>query len=298
LTAAAASAISYLISRHHGNRLAGGSLRLLVQAHFLMGICSLPLVALLWPRTAPPPAAWLLPLVGSTACYLVGQAAVFALLKRLDASSVAPLLGLKIVVLASIVAFVLGHPLSTRQWVAVGVSIVAATFLRRAGAGVSARLLAGVLVACLFFSLSDICIVALIDGLQTPPPAEVTLGPALGRFRAGVLAMALTYALCGGIAACFVPGVSRRHAGGWGPAAQYAAAWLGGMVALYTCFGIVGVVFGNILQSTRGIMAVGLGAVLAHMGWHDLEQRVDRLSLVRRLVAAALMTAAIGIYAA
>lgn len=61
--------------------------------------------------------------------------------------------------------------------------------------------------------------------------------------------------------------------------------------------GLIGAVFGNILQSTRGIMAVGLGAVLASMGWHELEQPVDRDTLVRRTLAAALMTLAIAIYA-
>ena len=69
------------------------------------------------------------------------------------------------------------------------------------------------------------------------------------------------------------------------------------MVALYACFGTLGAVFGNILQSTRGIMAVAAGAVLAHLGWHDLEERVGRAVLVRRFSAAALMTAAVAIYA-
>jgi hypothetical protein len=55
-------------------------------------------------------------------------------------------------------------------------------------------------------------------------------------------------------------------------------------------------VFGNILQSTRGVMSVVLGAALAQMGWHELEQRVDRASLLRRLAAALLMTAAIALY--
>lgn len=296
LTAAALSALSYLITRHHGNRQGGGSLRLLVQGHFLMGVASLPLIWLLWPQTAPPLAAWLPPLLGSALSYFLGQAVVFALLKRLDASRIAPLLGLKIAILALIVSFLLGHPLTSRQWLAVGVSILAAAMLQRAGTAMPIRSLAGILLACLLFASSDLCIVGLIDGLQTSPLGPQA-EPPLERFPAGILAMALSYALCGLVAAWFVPRVSRRSVGGWIPATQYATAWLGGMVALYACFGAVGVVFGNILQSTRGIMAVGLGAVLAHMGWHDLEQRVDRGTLLRRLLAAALMTAAIAIYA-
>jgi len=38
--------------------------------------------------------------------------------------------------------------------------------------------------------------------------------------------------------------------------------------------------------------------VLAHLGWHDLEEQVDRGTLLRRLAAAALMTAAIALYVA
>ena len=157
LASAAASAASYLVARHHGARTDGAGLRLLVPAHVLMGVACLPLVAMLWPRAAPPASAWLPPLLQSTGCYLVGQACIYAAL-------------------------------------------------------------------------------------------------------------------------------------------QYAAAWLGSMVALYACFGTVGVVFGNILQSTRGIMAVVAGALLAQLGWHDLEDRVDRATLLRRLAAAGLMTAAITLF--
>ena len=43
-------------------------------------------------------------------------------------------------------------------------------------------------------------------------------------------------------------------------------------------------------------MSVAIGAALAHLGWHELEQRVDRATLLRRLAAALLMTAAIALY--
>lgn len=43
-------------------------------------------------------------------------------------------------------------------------------------------------------------------------------------------------------------------------------------------------------------MSAVIGAVLAHIGWHALEQHVDRATLVRRISAAALLTAAIAVY--
>ena len=295
LVAAAASAVSYLVSRHHG-RTAGASLRLLLLAHVVMGIACLPLIAWLWPARVPPPARWLPPLVGSAASYLGGQAVVFAALRRMPASRLAPLLGLKIVMLAVIVSFLPGVPLDARQWCAVALSVVAATLLRPAtDAGPAAGLTGGlgtVLVGCLLFAVSDLCIVGLIDGLQGDGSSR------LARLHAGSLAMAITYAFCGAAAACGLPWAGPRDSRDWAAAGQYAAAWLGGMVALYCCFGTVGAVFGNVLQSTRGLMAVAIGPVLAHAGWHDLEERVDRATLARWLAAAALMTAAIAIYVA
>jgi len=41
---------------------------------------------------------------------------------------------------------------------------------------------------------------------------------------------------------------------------------------------------------------VVFGAALAHLGWHELEQRVDRATLVRRVAATLLMTVAIAVY--
>jgi len=39
-----------------------------------------------------------------------------------------------------------------------------------------------------------------------------------------------------------------------------------------------------------------IGAALAHAGWHDLEERVDRATLLRRVAAGSLMVAAILLY--
>lgn len=296
------SALSYLISRHHGTKDGGGSLRLLVFAHALMGIACLPLAWALRPDPMPSAAAWLPPLIGSSITYLGGQAAVFAALKRIDASQLAPLLGLKIVVIALLATAVLGQPLAGRQWLAVAISVAAVAMLHRSrppSQPSAPWLVLGMVVAiCLCFAVSDLFIVGLIDAVQGSSEASPRIAAATTeRLRAGGFAMAATYVLCGLIALPFVGRVARGRSGGWTAAAQYAAAWLASMAGLYICFGLVGPVFGNILQSTRGIMAVGLGALLAAMGWHDLEQPVDRQTLVRRVIAAVMMTAAIAAYA-
>jgi drug/metabolite transporter (DMT)-like permease len=296
------SALSYLVSRHHGRKNGGGSLRLLVFAHVLMGITCLPLAWVLCPDPLPPMAVWVPPLVGSSLTYLAGQAAVFAALKRIDASQLAPLLGLKIAIIALLATFVLGQPLVGRQWFAVAISVAAVALLQRSSQPwqrANPWSILGVVVAiCVCFAVSDLFIVGLIDAVQTSRDATSSMTASdSGRLRAGGFAMAATYILCGMIALPFVGHARRGRSGGWPAAAQYAAAWLASMAGLYICFGLVGPVFGNILQSTRGIMAVGLGAMLASLGWHDLEQPVDRQTLVRRIIAAVMMTCAIAAYA-
>jgi drug/metabolite transporter (DMT)-like permease len=298
LAAALFSAVSYLVSRHYGlaQRALGRpgvTLRLLAVSHLLMAAVCIPLTWAAWPATPPSVKLFLFPLAASVGFYLLGQSALFAALKRAEASRIAPLLGLKIVMLAAIVSFVLGHELDARQWLAVTLSVVAAAMLQIGTGAVPSRAFGFVLSSCLCFAIADLWILRLIDGLQS---GSMVSGGTISRLHAGGLALTLTYGLCGVLFAPLAI-MMRPHArADWVAAAQYASAWLLSMVGLYCCFGLVGVVFGNILQSTRGVMSVALGAVLAHLGWHELEQRIDRATLLRRLAAALLMTAAITLY--
>ena len=288
------NAVAFLMSRHHATTSPGGGQRLLVLAHAVMGLACLPLVWLLWPPGGVRPADCLPPLAGSIGCYLASQAALLASLRRADASRVVPLLGLKIVMLALLVTFLLRTPLDARQWFAVGASVVAAAVLQGRRDPVPAAVVAMMLAACLGFAAADLLIVRLIDAVHAAAPAR-------SRLWASGLALAATYMSCGLIALPFVAVMRPRRAGEWRAgewraATWYGAVWLGGMAALYVCFGLLGPVFGNVLQSSRGVLAVVFGAALAHLGWHELEQRVDRATLVRRVAAALLMTAAIAAY--
>jgi drug/metabolite transporter (DMT)-like permease len=292
------SAVTYLVSRHHGvlERAEGRrhtGLRLLVLAHMIMAVVCLPLAWLGWPERSPDLRQVWPPLAASTGCYLLGQAAFQTALRRVEASRLSPLLGLKLAMLAGLVTLGFGQPLDQRQWLAVSLCIAAAAVMQSGRGGVPAAPMALMVSACLCFALADIGIVRLIDGLQTGGGPD---GEPLGRLEAGGLAMVITYAACGLLFAPLAPGLRPHSRQDWTSAAVYSTTWLLSMVGLYVCFGLVGVIFGNILQSTRGIMSVVLGAGLAHLGWHELEQRVDRATLVRRLAAAALMTAAIALY--
>lgn len=300
LISGACMSFSYLLSRHHAlaqpaEERPAAALGLLLRAHVVMGAVATAGMILLQPLAVPPLARFIGPLVGAAGFYLLGNIILFGLLRRLEASRLTPFLGLKVFILALIVAIFLREPLSATQWLAVGLSVAATALLQGTAGGLPGATLGRVLVVCLCFALSDLFIVRLIDALDTSGP-----GPS-GRLFAAVVGMLLNYVACGVVCGPIVlVGWCRPANGGAGPAwrtaAAYAATWLLAMAALYACFALVGAVFGNVVQSTRGIMSVVIGATLGHLGWHELEQKVDRATLVRRIGAASLMTAAIAVY--
>ncbi|NBT13195.1 MAG: hypothetical protein EBS56_06375 [Planctomycetia bacterium] len=301
LASGACVSFAYLLSRHHalaqpaGERFAA-ALGLLLRAHVVMGIVAAAAVMGLHPETLPAPGRFGGPLAAAAGFYFVGNVILFDLLRSLEASRLSPFLGLKVFILALIVAMFLRQPLSAVQWLSVALSVAATALLQGSGGGLPLRALGRVLLVCGCFALSDLSIVRLIDALDMPVPGSH------GRLFAALRGMLLTYVTCGtACAPVLLAGWCRPRPGAagaaWRTAAVYAVAWLMAMATLYACFALVGVVFGNVVQSTRGVMSVVLGAVLAHLGWHELEQRVDRATLVRRVGAACLMTAAIAVYA-
>jgi len=107
----------------------------------------------------------------------------------------------------------------------------------------------------------------------------------------------MTYTVCGviGLATAWhqkafrIPKVQRY-------ALPYAFTWLTGMCFLFATFSTVGVIFGNMLQSTRGLISVLLAAVVLRAGWKGLETRTSRGVFWLRLGGAGLMTLAIILY--
>ncbi|MFM8415439.1 MAG: hypothetical protein ACKOCX_12030 [Planctomycetota bacterium] len=297
LFSGACMSFSYLLSRHHAlaqpaAERPNAALGLLLRTHVVMGLVAAPSAAILCAGKLPALASIGGPLAGAAGCYLLGNAVFFGLLRQVESSRLTPFLGLKVFFIALIVAVFFSQPLSANQWLAVTLSVAATALLQGTAGGLSRGVLACVLLVCLLFALADLSIVLLIDQLEGGE------GGVRGRLPAAVLGMLLTYVVCG--LACAVPLLGGRFrpatSGAWRAAVAYAATWLLAMVGLYICFGLVGAVFGNVVQSTRGIMSVVIGATLAHLGWHELEQRVDRATLLRRIGAAGLMTAAIAVY--
>lgn len=285
LCAAFFQSCSYLGSRWFVGRYPGGSVKLLALGHVWMGAASVVLAAAFWPDKMPAFGTYAYSLLGTVGFYLLGQMCLFLALRHTDASRVSPLLGLKVLILALISAVFLDAHYSGQQWMAVGLSILAAVALALSGGPIAPNSLLWAIAACLPYCLSDMNIKRLVGDFS-----------AMGLLGSSVFATAITYIVCGLLGGAMLPFLPKADKHQWRDATPFAVAWLISMLFLYACFGQIGVVFGNILQSTRGIQSILMGAVVAHWGMVSLERKVHRGTLVERVAAAILMTAAIALF--
>ena len=285
LGAATAQSLSYLFSRRFTSAQGGGRRRLLVLSLVMQGALCAPAVWLVWPAQLPPVSQWWRPVVGEGVFFMMAQVCLFTALRDTEASRVAPLLGLKIVIVALLTVVALGDAIAPLQWTGVVLAVVGAFVLNYTGGALPWRAVAAVLGACVGYSLSDFSIRLVIESMAPVPPV-----------RAAVFGMTLVYVGLGVLMLPLLVRFGAREMTPWRDALPYAVAWLAGMALLHGCFALAGIVLGGIVQSTRGLISIGLGAVLAWYGLVHLEQRVTRGVFWRRLTAAALMSTAVALY--
>jgi drug/metabolite transporter (DMT)-like permease len=285
LFAALFQALSYPASRWFVRREGGSPRVLLGLSHLWMGVGALALglwVGFSGLRDIP---SYMGPLLGASGFYLIGQMGLFAALERTEASDIAPLLGLKVIVLAALSAVFLGARFSWAQWGSVGLSVAAVLLLWERKGRIPSGVWAAVAVAVVGYSLSDLSIKALVQRLSV-----------LYGARAAIAGVAASYMLSAVIGPFWLGRDIRKRPGVVWAALPFSIFWFMGMIFLYIAFDRAGVVLGNILQSTRGLMAVGLGVLLARMGLDIVESRQAAAVTGRRVAAAATMSAAIALY--
>ncbi len=284
LGTALCQSVFYLFTRRFVVRTGRTPLLLLIVSHVIMGGFSALLLLVLRPHNLPPFATYALPLASTACFYVAAQFGLFRVLQEVAGSRIAPLLGAKIIVLALLSVFCLGHKLLPTQWLAVLISAGAAWLLNEAGGRIPLRLLAMLAMTVLGYCLSDLSIGVLVRRLTA-------VGPTMP-----MVAAALTYLACG---VCALPFAFRREARDrhvWTLAIPCAVVWFTAMCLLYASFATIGVVFGNIVQATRGLMAVGLGWAMARIGHTHIEAHVSRSVFWRRMAGAALMLLAVALY--
>lgn len=281
--AATSQSLSYLCSRIYLDRR-GDPLSLFVLSHLLIGIFSIVGLPFLWPSDIPELRVYIWPLACCTLFYLAGQFCLFSALKNAEASMISPMLGLKVLFLALLSSLILGSRFSPLQWLSIGLCLCAAFTLNKIGGGISWKSILWTIGACLGYSFSDLNIKKLVDCF-----------PDLDIFHRSLFTASMSYALCGLICVviCVVRRVSVKNIG---KALPFSIFWFAGIIFLFSCFALIGPVFGNIVQSSRGIISVILGAIAAYAGLVNIESKTSRSVLFQRIAAAFFMTAAIALF--
>ena len=282
LGAATSQSCSYLFSKRFIS-FSGNSYQLLAVSHIIMGIFAAAMLPfILMHKPLPSLMNFGKALILCNVYYLLAQCSFFLALKQADASRLAPLLGLKILFLAGISIVFLNNAFNGLQWLGVLLCLGGAVMSNWSGGSIPVKSAMLILVACGGYSLSDTYIKILIDCLGYE-----------NIFFGAMMAGAVSYIFAGicSIPMLFIiPGVSLRH---FKPALPHSVCWFAAMLLLFSCFGLIGPVFGNIIQSSRGIISVIIGAVIAGYGFSTIETRLKPRLLARRIIAAALISAAV-----
>ena len=283
LGAAVFQSLSYLCIRLFNKRHNDNIIALLALSHILMGLISIPLAVWLWSDAIPSFRVYGWSLLGTAGFYLLGQFFLFAAIIHSEPSRVAPMLGLKVFLLALISVVFLSQDFDATKWIAVALTTMAVLLLSGSGKRLEGRFILLGLLACVSYCISDLCIKMLVDHFADS-----------GILRAAVFATALSYIVCG-VFGGVVIALNRHHStrDTWLYAIPFAASWFIAMIFLFTCFGLVGVVYGNILQSMRGIISIGLGFAIAHLGFESLESKASKRIIAQRLIAAVMMSGAV-----
>ena len=287
LASAVMQSAAYIFSRRFVNEF-HSSLKLVIYSQFVMGILGLAVFAATFPFTVFPRGAELVRFSAAmavfVAAYHVAFFCFFKALNEIEASRLSSLLGLKVVVIALITYPFLHSELNTLHLLAVALTAVSAVGMNLSGVRIGRKGALYLALALLGFATTDITGTIFV---KTMPGDAATLK--------AICATSLAYVFLGLIAAAallklkFEP---RALAG----ALPYSALWFTAMLLLFASFGMVGVVFGSIIQASRGVVSVIIGILLARTGYVAVEPDVPVRVWVRRAVMAALMVAAIGLY--
>lgn len=288
LGAAFGHSLAYLATRWFTEDRGRSTGQLLVLSHVVMGAIWACALVPMWPDELGMQASWLWRLTGLIVFFVIAQVSLITSLGMADASRVAPLLGLKVAVLA-VMAVMLGDTLSWMQWGGVVLAVAAAWVLNGVGGRLPWKVTGLVVLACLAYAIADTFILGTIQEVRRISGDDSTMGIPL-------FTVAAVYTAVGILAACLLPVYGTRNKTAWRDAMPYVGSWMMTMVFLYGTFAAVGTVLGSILQSGRGLLSILMGIALAHMGWHHLEQKHGWAVQVRRLGAAALMCLAVYLY--
>lgn len=222
-------------------------------------------------------------LTGEAISFLIAQVSFFMMLRDVEASRVASLLGLKIIAIAVLTLFT-GEIPNLIQWGAIVLCTIAAVGMNFSGGRISWKSIAWLMVAVFCYAFCDICITNMMN-----------LMPARNMLLNSFCVMGFTYTAIGVLV---LPGLLKYplNRKALKEALPYSFFYFTSMIFLMTCFGLLGVIFGSIIQASRGIISVILGVVLLRLGLDKNEPDLPVKIWIRKLIMAILMLSAMALY--
>ena len=284
LVSALSQCFAYICSKKYIHE-DGTPFQLLIASHLIIGgFAALCLVPLLLNKDLPPFKDYWLELAAVIGFNIIGQMSFFLVIGKTEASRVAPLLGLKILFIALFGILFMKLHLLPWQWGAIIICCIGAMLSNWSGKSIPTAGILWLLVTIISYSLTDLSIKQLINHIEnadTKGLSAFLIAVSLAYFYLGIFSL---------LAIVTTRSVKLKHLK---PALPFALWWFGTMLFLFICFGLIGPLFGNIVQSGRGILAVIIGAIFVRFGWTEYEEKLSHRIFFWRLTAAFLITVSI-----
>ena len=296
LLSAVLQSCSYVASAAFLKRHEGNAKDMLFYTQFVQALVSLPLFFALVPSEALADGRIWLSNAFWLAIFTVTQFSMFAAQRTVEPSKIATWLGLKIAVLAVLTTIwpLNGETVAAGQWFAIAITI-GATFVLNASGGMRPGWRGGFHLATfiLIASLCDRQQVVIMTEFQAHGASLLTsalLTLSLGYWTFGIAALGYILVRVFRGEKTSVAVVKLRDS------SPFAFFWFTAMISIYCCYGELGPVFGNVVQSTRAVIAVLVSLLACRLFRLGVEQPVSRAKWALRFVAAALMTTGIVLY--
>ena len=261
-------------------------LRFLMTSHFVIAVFSLVILAFVG-VDLPSNNSWVFYAGGGATAYFLGQLALIKALSKCDPSRVSALLGLKVPILAMISLTFMGKNFASLQWIAIGLIILSAFILSRVGGKLSKSGLILIILATFGYSLSDIGATNLVKSFTHLSAAKATM-----------VSVCLTYISCGIMTVVYFLFSKAPRQVELKGVLPYSIVWFTSFVFLFSSFLSIGFVGGNIAQSSRGVISIVLGIIIAGMGMKELEEKISKKVFSARMLSGLVMLLAIGAFAA
>ena len=271
---------AFFIRRHNS------ALKLLICSQVAMGVCSLILLPFFWGKGIFSLPAELWGFLGLwILMFMLGQGGFFLSQKLIESSRLASLLGLKIIVLSAIWILIFRQALNFLQIIGILLSVTAAFAINWSGGKkFDLKALIVLTMTLVFYSITDFT--------ETHMVVMCSQGDIV---RAGISVTLLCYTVLG---ICSLPALFKT---GWNwtmqrDAVPFSLLWLFSQMTLLICFGFIGPVFGNVIQSSRGIFSVVFGVAACKLGFDVMENAASKKVWLRRALAALLMISGIACF--